>query len=249
MKNRCPWPACHPEALVEIILALQERLVQLEQRIQDLEAQLARNRSNRGKPPSSDGVSKPSPQSLRAPSGRPPGGQPGHPGQTLRRVKTPDHIEVHRLEVCPRCGGRGLGREPALDYESRQVFDLPERSLAVTEHRAEIKGCSQCGHTVREEFPAGAGAPAQYGPRFQSLMVYLNRQPGLPYDRLAQMCEDLLGQPLSVATLAAATIISWRPSRRRWPARCRWPRSSTWRRAGCAWPGRATGCLWPRRPR
>jgi transposase len=44
----------------------------------------------------------------------------------------------------------------------------------------------------------------QYGPRFQGLMVYLNQQQLLPYDRLAQLCEDLFGQPLSVATLAAA---------------------------------------------
>jgi transposase len=35
-------------------------------------------------------------------------------------------------------------------------------------------------------------------------MVYLNQQQLLPYDRLAQLCEDLFGQPLSVATLAAA---------------------------------------------
>ena len=34
--------------------------------------------------------------------------------------------------------------------------------------------------------------------------MYLNPQQLLPYDRLAQLGEDLLGQPLSVATLAAA---------------------------------------------
>jgi hypothetical protein len=134
-----PLARSHPEVLVDIILALQDRLVQLEQRVNELEAQLERNSFNSGKPPSSDGLNKPSPKSLRRPSGRKPGGQPGHPGQTLQRVKTPYHIEVHRLEDCPQCGGRGLGREPAMDYESRHVFDLPERSLAVTEHRAQIK--------------------------------------------------------------------------------------------------------------
>ncbi len=60
-----PLARSHPEVLVDIILALQERLVQLEQRVQELEAQLARNSSNSGKPPSSDGLSKPSPKSLR----------------------------------------------------------------------------------------------------------------------------------------------------------------------------------------
>ena len=53
-----PLARSHPEVLVDIILALQERLVQLEQRVQELEAQLARNSSNSGKPPSSDGLAK-----------------------------------------------------------------------------------------------------------------------------------------------------------------------------------------------
>ena len=170
------------------------------------------------------GLSKPSPKSLRTPSGRKPGGQPGPPGQTLQRVEHPDHILVHPLEVCPQCGGGGLGREPALDDESRQVFDLPPRSLEVTEHRAPIKSCPHCGQEVKAPFPAPVSAPVQYGPRFQSLMVYLNQQQLLPYDRLAlwsklhsgpalsggystglaRLCEDLYGQPLSAATLAAA---------------------------------------------
>jgi len=199
-----PLARSHPEALVEMILALQQRLVPLEQRVKELEARLAKNSQNSNQPPSSDGLSKPSPKSLRAPSGRQPGGQPGHPGQTLQRVKNPDHVQIHRLKICPQCQGQELGQEPVLDYESRQVFDVPERPLEVTEHRAEIKCCPDCGEEVRADFPQGVTAPVQYGPRFQSLMVYLNQQQLLPYDRLAQLCEDLFGQPLSVATLAAA---------------------------------------------
>ena len=199
-----PLAHSQPEALVEIILVLQERLEQLEQRVKELEAQVAKNSRNSNQPPSSDGLSKPSPKSLRTPSGRKPGGQPGHPGQTLQRVKNPDHIQIHKVEVCPQCHGRGLSQEPVLDYESRQVFDLPERPLEVTEHRAEIKCCPCCGEEVRAEFPAQVSAPVQYGPRFESLMVYLNQQQLLPYDRLAQLCEDLFGQPLSAGTLVAA---------------------------------------------
>ncbi len=199
-----PLARSQPEVLVDMFLALQQRLAQLERRVKELEAQLARNSSNSGQPPSSDGLSKPSPKSLRAPSARKAGGQSGHPGQTLERVKNPDHLQVHRLAACPQCGGQALGREPALDYESRQVFDLPALCLAVTEHRAEIKCCPHCGQTVRAEFPVEVRAPVQYGPRFQGLMVYLNQQQLLPYERLAQLCEDLFGQPLSGATLAAA---------------------------------------------
>ena len=199
-----PLAQSQPEALVEMMLALQARLEQLEKRIKELEAHVAKNSQNSHQPPSSDGLSKPNPKSLRTPSGRKPGGQPGHPGQTLQRVKIPDHIQIHKVEVCPQCHGRGLSRAPVLDYESRQVFDLPPRPLEVTEHRAEIKCCPHCAAQVRAEFAAGVNAPVQYGPRFQSLMVYLNQQQLLPYDRLAQLCEDLFEQPLSAGTLVTA---------------------------------------------
>ena len=191
-------------ALVELLLAFQERVAKLEQRLKELEGRLAKNSSNSHHPPSSDALNKPLPKSLRTRSARKAGGQPGHPGQTLRRVKNPDHIRIHGLEVCPQCQGCSLSKDPVLDYESRQVFELPEPALVVTEHRAQIKCCPCCGEEVRAQFPAGVSAPVQYGPRFQSLMVYLNQQQLLPYDRLACLCEDLFGQPLSAATLARA---------------------------------------------
>lgn len=172
--------------------------------MQDLEGRLAQNSSNSHRPPSSDGFMKPRIRSLRTRSGRKPGGQPGHPGQTLQPVAKPDYTQIHELIVCPQCGGGGLGREPVLHYERRQVFDLPARPLAVTEHRAEIKGCPHCGAEVRAAFSPGVNAPVQYGPRFQSLMVYLNQQPLLPFERLAQLCQDLFGQPLSAGTWVAA---------------------------------------------
>jgi transposase len=193
-----------PEALVDYVLALEQRVAQLERRVQELEARLAQNSSNSHRPPSSDGPRKPKPKSLRTPSTRAPGGQPGHAGQTLQRVAHPDQVQIHRLEICPCCHADGLGAAPLCGHEARQVFDLPERPLEVTEHRAEIKCCPHCGQRVRAPLPAGLNAPVQYGPRFASLMVYLNQQQLIPYERLAQLCDDLFGQPLSTATLAAA---------------------------------------------
>jgi len=193
------------EAAVVLIQSLLQRIGQLEQEIKELKSRLAQDSHNSHRPPASDGLSKPAPKSLRPRSSRRPGGQPGHPGRTLQRVQHPDYVQIHPLAVCPQCGGPGLGREPVLDYESRQVFDLPTRPLAVTEHRAEIKCCPHCGEEVRAGFPAGVDAPAQYGSRFQSLLVYLHQQQLLPYARLAQLCEDLFGQPLSTGTVVAAT--------------------------------------------
>ncbi len=98
-----------------------------------------------------------------------------------------------------------MGEEPAIDYESRQVFDLPPKLLEVTEHRAEVKCCPECGEIVKADFPLGVSAPVQYGSRFEGLMVYLNQFQFIPYDRLSQLSQDIFTQPLSAATVVKAT--------------------------------------------
>jgi transposase len=194
------------QALQDHIERLEQRVEHLENRVKELEGRLAENSSNSHRPPASDGLNKPAPKSLRVKSGRKPGGQPGHLGRTLQPVSKPDHIIPHRLGRCPcgTCGGQWLGDQPVVDYEKRQIFELPQQALVVSEHRAEVKICPVSGQRVRADFPDGINAPAQYGPRFQSLMVYLNQQQFIPSERLTQLCEDLFGQPLSEATLQAA---------------------------------------------
>ena len=200
----------NPEAIVDCVLApeaqvhqLQEQVRQLQARVAELEGRLAQNSGNSSRPPSSDGLAKPPPRSLRTRSGRKPGGQPGHPGRTLEPVKKPDRIKVHSLGRCPcgQCGGVLLHGQPVLDHERRQVFDLPRLRLSVTEHQAEIKQCPVSGRKVSAAFPPGVLAPVQYGPHFRGLTLYLFNQQLLPFDRLRQTCLDLFGQPLSLGTL------------------------------------------------
>lgn len=195
----------NPEALVDYALALEAKIGRLESRVTELEARQAQNSTNSSRPPSSDGLRKPPPRSLRDKSGRKPGGQPGHPGRTLQAVAKPDHVQVHPLTHCPcgQCGGVSLLGQPVLDLERRQVFDLPALQLSVTEHQAEIKRCPVSGRKVSATFPAGVLAPVQYGPNFRGLTLYLSNQQLLPFDRLRQTCLDLFGQPLSLGTLSA----------------------------------------------
>lgn len=200
-----------PEAVVELVLALQEQVHLLQQEVRELrqevaelKGRLAQNSRNSNKPPGSDGLSKPpAPKSLRTRGERKVGGQPGHPGHTLKQVEKPDHVIRHLLQSCPCgvCKGMPLIQEPVLRYEKRQVFDLPPLRLEVTEHQVEIKRCPHSGQEVRASFPAQVSAPAQYGLRFRSVLVYFNQQQLLPFDRLGEICRDLFAQPLSLATL------------------------------------------------
>src|SRR3954454_20209981 len=86
--------------LIELLLAQETRhaaeMAVLRERIAELERQVGLNSGNSGRPPSSDGLKKP-PRvgNLRQPSGKQSGGQPGHPGETLRRTETPDTTVDH----------------------------------------------------------------------------------------------------------------------------------------------------------
>src|SRR5579884_1966761 len=77
------------ESLFSIIEKQQEQINKLTARIQELEERLAKNSQNSSNPPSSDQSRKT--KSLRKPSGRKTGGQPGHEGNTLCQVDNPDH--------------------------------------------------------------------------------------------------------------------------------------------------------------
>jgi len=115
----------------------------------------------------------------------------------------PDHLVTLPLSSCP-CHAN-LTNEPVMGYERRQRFDLPAPTLDVTEYQGEIKICPTCGRSVTAAFPDDLAAPAQYGPRFRSLLVYLQNQQLLPLRRIRQMMADLYAAPVSDATVVDAT--------------------------------------------
>jgi transposase len=186
--------------------ALKETVAVLLARVAELERRLGLNSSNSGKPPSSDGLQKPKREhrtrSLRKTSGKAPGGQKGHKGETLRQVEEPNHRIDHYPESCSACGA-ALSAETSTGHSARQVFDLPEpQPLTVTEHRAHTCRCGQCGERTRAAFPDGVTAPVQYGPRITAIVLYLLHYQLLPEDRLAEAMAELFGVRLVAATIA-----------------------------------------------
>jgi transposase len=194
-------------ALVEQLWTLSEQqqaqIVQLQARVKELADRLATNSRNSSKPPASDGFAKQT-RSLRQPSGKPSGGQPGHPGTTLKQVAVPDQLITHAPEQCAACGTalrEGAGR---LDPERRQVFEVPVLKLVVTEHRVVIKECQACGQQNVGAFPEGVPYGASYGAGVKSLLVSLNQEHLVPSERSCQIFADWFGQPVSEGTLGAA---------------------------------------------
>jgi transposase len=228
-QNQAMEPPCFPtedevrsaarqgeEAVVALFMSLvsnwagviqwqQETVQRLEERVQALEDQLAKNSRNSGKPPSSDGLKKPRNRSLRKSSGKKSGGQPGHKGHTLEMRANPDQIQVHRVSHCHHCQ-TSLEGVPAKGHERRQVFDLPPMQVEVTEHQAEIKDCPHCGQVNKAEFPSGVSQPVQYGANLKAQMVYFSQYHFVSLERVAEIFSDLYGQPISEGTIVEACL-------------------------------------------
>jgi transposase len=198
------------EVLAALVVSLRSELAQARaelerarERIAELEARLRQTPRNSSKPPSSEGLAKPAPRSLRKKSGRRPGGQDGHKGQTLTQVASPDREVWHEPGGCGRCEAALAGR-PVTGVERRQVFDLPPARAEVTEHQLIERECA-CGHRTKAAAPAGAEAPVQYGLRIAAVIVYLYIGQFLSKNRTAQALAELTGVPLSSGTVAALT--------------------------------------------
>ena len=145
------------------MVVLREENRALKARVGELEAQVRANSRNSSKPPSSDGLGKPAPKSLRKPSGRRPGGQAGHEGTTLRQVANPDVVVRHEPSQCGGCGA-DLTDAPVVGTTRAQVFDIPPIKVNVVEHQIITRRCG-CGTTTggRAVHPGQATLAAQPG--------------------------------------------------------------------------------------
>src|SRR5262249_3949341 len=140
--------------------------------------------------------------SLRERSGKKPGGQRGHKGETLRQVTDPNEVVNHYPPACSMCGV-GLNPKTSVGHSARQVFDLPQpQPLVGTELRAHACGGTRCGTRTRAQFPDGVTARVQYGARITAFVIYLLHYQLLPENRLATLMADVFGVKVATATIA-----------------------------------------------
>lgn len=191
------------ELLKALVKQLLEKIEQLEAENAELRRRLGLDSTNSHKPPSSDGYHKKTVRpGLPKEKGRRNGGQEGHSGRTLLPVASPDRIEVHRPGQCQCCGRRFTADDPCEVVQRRQVFDLPEPKLEVTEHQlGQITCCgvAQCG-----DYPAGVNAAVQYGPGVRALLTLLSIDHKMPLEPISQLFEDLYGYDLNSGTILEA---------------------------------------------
>ena len=184
-----------------LLIAQWEEIQRLRGRLKELEGQLKKDSRTSSKAPSSDGPKKPKrTRSQRKTRGRKPGGQAGHEYHGLAPIDNPDHIQLHTPSHCDECASVIAG-QPGLDYQRRQVFDLPELHLEVTEHRSVCKSCPQCGHLSWGEYPVDVSKAVQYGARVQALSVYWGDYQLLPYERQSELFSDVFSHRIGVGTL------------------------------------------------
>ena len=134
--------------------------------------------------------------SLRAPSGKKSGGQPGHTGHCLKISDTPDEIIDHTPAVCACCGNN-LENVPADFFTRRQIVDIPPVRPVYTEHRNHTKTCPSCGATNSGVYPKQIKAPIQYGPVVESTAVYMSVFQYVSYNRIVDIFKHCFGLPLS----------------------------------------------------
>ena len=193
------------DALWSLCRQMKNEIIELKERVKTLEEQVNKNSSNSSKPPSSDGLQKPNPKNLRGKSEKNRGGQPGHERNILEKRLHPDTVICHALKICEHCQ-QSLQDVPPIEYETRQVFDIPPLKIEVTEHRAEQKICPCCQQITVANFPDDVQQPTQYGNTIKGISTYLNQYQFLPYDRLQEFFEDIFNHRISQGMLVK---INW----------------------------------------
>ena len=103
------------------------------------------------------------------------------------------------------CGGCGTGLAGTAEVAvtRRQVFDIPDPTVVVTEHQTVTVACG-CGHRTSGVAPTQATAPVACGPRVAGIGVYLLHGQFLSIGRTAAALRNLFGLPV-----AAATVSCW----------------------------------------
>jgi transposase len=194
------WARLPPEAQA-YIRALEARVVALEMMVQEMREQLQQTSRTSARPPSSDPPQALGQRPRHEPSGRRPGGQPGHEGQTRTRlpVEAVDVVIPVKPERCPRCQHALQGEDTR--PQRHQMTELPPIKPVVTEYLLHRLVCPACGEAIWAELPAGVPGGG-FGPRVQAITALCTGAYHLSKRTTQNVMEDLFGVVMGLGTVA-----------------------------------------------
>ena len=186
-----------PKEAIALLLSVVETLTEENAA---LKARLAQNSRNSSLPPSSDRFIKAKP--TRKPSGRNPGGQPGHAGSGLKPPTNPDFFVTHEPMQCENCPDRVVckANRDAVT-KTRYETDIEIRTVS-TAHRQVAVVCPKSSEVMYGTFPHGITGFMQYGPNLKALAVSLNAVGMVGMARTHEILKGVFGVTLSPGTVA-----------------------------------------------
>jgi transposase len=194
------WAATRP-AVKALVLSLLETVAALQKRVAELEERVNQNSRNSSKPPSSDTPNVPPPPK-HTPSGRKAGGQPGHPGhgRALKPVAEVSHLVIAKPIACGTCGALLLGEDP--HPVRHQVTELPRIEPEVTEYQQHTLTCLACGAPTRAPWPTEMPS-GSWGPRTQATVGYFTGRLGVSQRDVAELLETVFHTDLGLGSIPA----------------------------------------------
>ena len=177
------------------------RVTALEAAVKELTERLQQGSHNSSRPPSSDTSSGKKRKRHRQPSGRRPGGQPSHQGQTRELIPVAEVTQVVTLKpsLCGRCDHDLMSEDPR--PHRHQVIEIPPISPVVTEYQVHCLTCEVCGANTYGAWPHGVPT-GRIGPRAQAIVSLCTGAYRLSKRTTQHLLHDLFGLSVSVGTIS-----------------------------------------------
>lgn len=185
------------QSLQEQNQTLQEQIVFLQEQVQLLKN--GRNSNTSSTPPSHD-MGRSNKKSLREPTTRKTGGQPGHEGSTLTMKENPDKTVEYRPHFCKQCGEE-LETDTAILASRKQEIELPPIIPQYVEHQSYECVCKNCSFITTAELPERLTANVQYSPQVSAWVAYFSVRQYLSYERISETMKNCFNLPLSQGTI------------------------------------------------
>lgn len=176
------------QSLVAIIVEQQAVIAELQRRVEELESRLSGGSRPRGMPGNKSG-----PRRRAASEGKP--RKPRSRGFGRRRMEPTDRVE-HAVEICPDCG---TGLSGGWTHRTREVIEIPESAVRVTEHVMIARNCPVCRKRRLPKLELGGVVVGRQrlGVNLVSLVVTLRERARLPIRTIQWYLRTVHGLKLS----------------------------------------------------